>query len=337
MLTATVLGLGSWGTAVSQHLASNGIRVNAWGRDDAQIQEILSHKTNKKYFPDLSLSENIFATSDLSKAISGSEAIIICVPSSATREVLLEIKPFLKTDNKPPIVSTSKGLEKGTNRRTSQVIAEVLGADHPAFVLSGPTFALEVAQGLPSAVVLAHGNQKFNGDLEYCAKLFHRGRMRVYTSSDLIGVELGGILKNIISIAAGIGDGLNLGLNARAALLTRGLRELVKLIEAEGGLRDSVVGLSGLGDLILTATGNLSRNRSFGILLGEGASIEEAKIKVKQTIEAFTTAQSALELAIKKGIEVPIIEQIALILEGKTTPINALQYLMTREPKAEHR
>ena len=159
--------------------------------------------------------------------------------------------------------------------------------------------------------------------------------MRIYTSQDLIGVELGGILKNIIAIASGIGDGLQLGMSARAALLTRGLKELERLVKAEGGSKKTAAGLSGLGDLILTATGELSRNRRFGIFLGEGHSIEESKTKVGQTIEAVTTAQSALELANTKGIEVPIIEQVAEILSCKTTPLKALQDLMTREQKDE--
>jgi glycerol-3-phosphate dehydrogenase (NAD(P)+) len=336
MMKVTVLGAGSWGTALAQHLARNNIQVNLWGRDLKQMQEILETKVNSKYLPGITLSNNICAETDLKKAIENSKALIVCLPAGSTRFVLNEVKKvFSEEELKIPVVSTAKGLEKGTNKRVSQVISEVLGDQAARFVLSGPSFASEVANGLPTAVVLARHSNKFQEEFELFTNLFHRRSMRVYSSSDLIGVELGGILKNIISIASGIGDGLKLGLNARAALLTRGVKELVRLIEAEGGNRDSGVGLSGLGDLILTATGDLSRNRTFGIYLGEGMSIEEAKEKVGQTIEAMTTAQSALELATKKGIDVPIIEQVAEILSGKTTPIKALQDLMTREQKAE--
>lgn len=336
MLNVAVLGAGSWGTALSQHLATNGVVVKLWGRDKNQLKEIQKDRENKKYLPQIKLSENIHAEEELENAVKDVSAVILCLPSSATRLVLEQLKEFYPDLKKlPPILSTAKGLEKNTNRRTSEIVEQVFSQEVPHFVLSGPSFAAEVAKGLPTAVVLAKGSKNFHEQFDFCARLFHRGTMRVYTSTDLIGVELGGVLKNIIAIAAGVSDGLNLGLNARAALLTRGLREITRLIEVEGGQKDTVVGLSGLGDLMLTATGDLSRNRSFGILLGQGNSIDDSIKKIGQTIEALTTAESALELAIKKNIEVPIIEQVAGILSNKTTPIKALQDLMTREQKPE--
>jgi glycerol-3-phosphate dehydrogenase (NAD(P)+) len=336
MMKVTVLGAGSWGTALAQHLAKNNIQVSLWGRDQKQMNDILETKQNSKYLPGITLSKNIVPETDLIKSITDSKALVICLPAGSTRTVLNDLKKAISEEElKLPIVSTAKGLEKGTNKRVSQVITEVLGDQAARFVLSGPSFASEVANGLPTAVVLARQSNEFQEEFELFTNLFHRTSMRVYSSSDLIGVELGGILKNIISIASGIGDGLKLGLNARAALLTRGVKELVRLIEAEGGNRDSGVGLSGLGDLILTATGDLSINRTFGIYLGEGLTIDQAKEKVGQTIEAMTTAQSAYELATKKGIDVPIIQQVSEILSGKTTPTKALQDLMTREQKAE--
>lgn len=336
MLKVTILGSGSWGTALAQHLAKNGVFVKLWGRDQGQVETILQTRENAGYLSGVRLSENIYPLTSLEDAVFETSAIVACLPSSQTRVVLENCKAIIQgASRRIPIISTAKGLEIHTNKRVSQIIDETLGRDYPHFVLSGPSFALEVAKGLPTAVVLASNNDLVKEEYDFSSRLFHRGAMRVYTSSDLVGVELGGILKNVIAIACGISDGLQLGLNARAALLTRGLKELVKLIEAEGGNKDSVAGLSGLGDLILTATGDLSRNRTFGILLGQGLTIDQAREKIGKTIEAFTTAQSALELAQKRNIEVPIIEQVADILSGKTTPIKALQDLMTREQKSE--
>lgn len=336
MLKVGILGSGSWGTAISQHLAKNGVTVKLWGRDESLLKSIQEKRENASYLPNIKLSENIISTINLDEAINEVSAIVLCLPSSQTRKVLEICKNDLGLLSiKTPIISTAKGLEIHSNRRVSEVIDETLGKDYPHFVLSGPSFALEVAKSLPTAVVLATNSSAHKEEFDFSSRLFHRGSMRVYTSYDLIGVELGGILKNIIATASGISDGLELGLSARAALLTRGLRELIQLVVAEGGNKDSVSGLSGLGDLILTATGDLSRNRTFGILLGQGLTIDQARNKVGKTIEAFTTAQSAYELAQKRKIEVPIIEQVANILSGKTTPIKALQDLMTREQKSE--
>lgn len=350
-MTVCVLGSGSWGTALAQHLSRNGINVRLWGRNEEELRQISERRENRKYLPGVSLSERISTTSDLKEASEAVALVVFALPSSATREVAEKLKPLLRSST--PIVSTAKGLEAKTNKRVSEILEDVLGKERPLSILSGPSFALELAKGFPTAVVLASkGAAKSNKEVEvngidesnvdphynaltHVARLFHRGTLRVYTSSDTIGVELGGILKNMISLAAGIGDGLGLGYNARAALLTRGLKEITKLIELEGGSTYSVNGLSGLGDLILTATGDLSRNRRFGILLGQGLSIEEAKEKVGQTIEAITSAEAASALAHRHQMEAPITEQINAIIKGETTPARALQDLLTRQQKAE--
>ncbi|HMO17712.1 MAG TPA: NAD(P)H-dependent glycerol-3-phosphate dehydrogenase [Oligoflexia bacterium] len=327
-----VLGAGSWGTALAQHLAVNNLPVCLWGRKEEELESVRKNRENKRYLPGVILSEKIIPESSLKEATDNADIIIFAVPSSATRELASQLIKY----SAPivPIVSTAKGLEPETNKRASQIISEIGGDSFgPVSVLSGPTFALEIAKCLPSAIVLASSDDRF--DLKKIARLFHRGTMRVYTSNDLIGVELGGVLKNMVSLAAGIGDGLGSGHNARAALLTRGLKEISRLIEHEGGKSGTVSGLSGLGDLILTATGDLSRNRRFGILLGEGHSIDEAQKIINQTIESITSAEAAYSIAKKHNIEAPITEQVAAILRGERTPGEALRHLLTREQKPE--
>jgi len=334
----TILGAGSWGTALAQHLASYDIPVHLWGRNEEELLSISGQGENTKYLPGVPLSRQITPVASLEESILDSQCIVFAVPSSGTRELASKVKNYLTPDML--VISSAKGLEPVSNKRVSQIIKEVCENSLGYMsVLSGPTFALEIAKGLPSAVVLAsqyEDTDKAAGEaLKRSAKIFHRGNMRVYTSRDLIGVELGGVLKNMISLAAGIGDGLGSGQNARAALLTRGLKEISRLIEKEGGSLSSITGLSGLGDLLLTATGDLSRNRRFGLLLGEGHSIEAAKEKIGQTIESITSAEAAYSLAKKHQVDAPITEQVAAILRGESTPAKALRDLLTREQKEE--
>jgi glycerol-3-phosphate dehydrogenase (NAD(P)+) len=330
-ITVGIIGAGSWGLSLAQHFGSSGIGVQVWGRKSEDLEEISQYRESRNYLPGISLSRKISVTSSIEELARNSNILVFAVPSSANRIVAESLKPFYETNI--PIVSTAKGLEQNSRKRSSEVLTEVLGCNS-VYVLSGPTFALEVAKGLPTAVVLASKNIK-SPEHSDMVSLFHRGTLRVYSSSDMTGVELGGVLKNIISFAAGVCDGLGLGLNARAALLTRGLKEVRNILEKEGGKAETVMGLSVLGDLLLTATGDLSRNRRFGILLGEGLSIEQAKHKIGQTIETITTAQAAVDLVEKHKIESPIIRQVNLVLNGTSSPSRAFQELLTRDQKEE--
>jgi len=335
-----IIGAGSWGTALAEHLAQHstgsGREVMLWGRDEEVLLEIEKERVNSRYLPEVTLSEGLRVEKDLRELVRQADVYVLSVPSGATRDICKRIKEFKDPGSPTVIVSTGKGLEISSNKRLSEVIRDELGSSAQIFALSGPSFALEVARGLPTALVLA---SEKNGPSEEMRRsvvtAIHSGTMRVYTSSDLVGVELGGVLKNVISVASGIGDGLGLGLNARAGILTRGLKELSVLIEAEGGKASAVIGLSGLGDLILTGTGDLSRNRKFGMLLGRGLSIEEAKVEIGQTIEASTTCISASALSKKHGLETPIIHRVARVVTGEITPSQALRELMMREQKAE--
>ncbi len=349
-----IIGAGSWGTALAQHLSSSfaenslGTEVALWGRDQGVLSDIQQNQVNSKYLPGISLSKNLKIVSSLAELVNTADVYVLSVPTSATREVCLEIKDLLQKNRRnspvgasgseelPYFISTAKGLEAGSNQRLSQIISEVFEGEAHIAALSGPSFALEVAKGMPTALVLSGVEcARKEGIWADVVGAFHVGMMRVYTSDDLIGVELGGVLKNVISVASGVGDGLGLGLNARAGLLTRGLKELSNLIKAEGGRSSTVMGLSGLGDLLLTSTGDLSRNRRFGMLLGQGLSIEDAKVEIGQTIEAIIACTCAYELAKGHNLDCPIIEQVTLVIRGETTPSQALKDLLMREQKAE--
>jgi glycerol-3-phosphate dehydrogenase (NAD(P)+) len=330
-----IIGAGSWGTALAQHLASNGGDVLLWGRDSAVLNGITSDRINYKYLPDVNLSARIKPVGDFNELVN-SEVLVLSVPTNSTREICENLKNIWPEGKQAIFVSTGKGLESGSNKRLSEIITDVFGPEAYVFSLSGPSFALEVGKGMPTALVLAGSKNERSEEIRrLIIKAFHVGTLRIYTSDDLIGVELGGVLKNVVSVASGIGDGLGLGLNARAGLLTRGLRELSALIQAEGGKASTVMGLSGLGDLMLTATGDLSRNRRFGILLGRGLTIEAAKEEIGQTIEAITACICAYELSKKHNLDTPIINQVAKIIHGETTPSHALSELLMREQKAE--
>lgn len=331
--TIGIIGAGSWGLALAQHLSKNKTKVLLWGRNKTDLEGIEKRRESLKYFPGVSLSDDLSTTTSLEELTEKADILLFALPSSSSRAVAELLKPLYAGKKQIPIISTAKGLEQNSRKRMSEVFSEVFETDS-VYVLSGPTFAMEVVKGLPTAVVLASNDSKREEHKEIVS-LLHRGTLRVYSSSDIIGVELGGILKNIIAFAAGVSDGLGLGHNARAALLTRGLKEARTLLEKEGAKAETVMGLSGLGDLILTATGDLSRNRRFGILLGEGKSIEEAKQEIGQTIETISTVHSAFFLAKKHNLESPIIEQANALLAGTSSPSKALQELLTRGQKEE--
>ncbi|ACO04028.1 MAG TPA: NAD(P)-dependent glycerol-3-phosphate dehydrogenase [Persephonella sp.] len=324
----TVLGAGSWGTALAQAFSKNFSQITLWGRDERTINEINSIKKNSKYLPDITLSENIRGCTDINEAVKDCDILIVAVPTQSVREVLKKIK----YDISIPVISASKGIEINTLKLISDIIKEVLGIqDDLIFALSGPSFAKEVALGLPTAVTLA-GNIKIGEKLQ---EKLNTETFRLYITEDIIGAEIGGAVKNVIAIATGASDGLGLGNNARASLITRGLYEMTKVAKAFGGKPETLYGLAGLGDLVLTATGELSRNRRFGILLGKGYSVEEALKEVGQVVEGVKTVEALKKIQEKFGIELPISEVVYQVVYEGLSPKEAVRILMSRQPKKE--
>ncbi len=327
-----VLGAGSWGTALGDVLARNGHRVRLWAHDPAVAREISERSSNEKYLPDARLADAIDARAEMAEALENASIVVSATPSHAVREVFVEARASFPDD--ALVVSGSKGIEIETGLRMSEVMAEALhlGPEDSVVALSGPSFAVELVREMPTAVAAAAEDQEA---AVRCQRLFQNDHFRIYTQSDVVGTELGGSLKNVIAIAAGISDGLELGSNARAALLTRGLAELVRLTVALGGREVTLSGLAGVGDLILTCTGGLSRNRRCGLALGRGASVEEALEEVEQVVEGVPTTRAARRLAREHGVEMPIVDAVYSILFEDVVPREALAELMAREPKPE--
>ena len=325
-----VLGAGSWGTALALLLARNGRRVLLWGRDKTIMQAAVQQRRNPRYLSDLTLPDNLEPTSDIAHAMSAAHDILVTVPSSAFRSTLQAIKPLLHADAR--VLWATKGLEQGSYSLLHQVVAEVLGNAIPTAVISGPSFASEVAHGLPTAVTVASLDADFAKDI---VRAFHSRTFRAYTSDDVIGVEIGGALKNVLAIAAGISDGLGFGANARSALVTRGLTEMVRLGVALGGRRETLMGLSGLGDLILTCTDNQSRNRRLGLALGQGKTLEQALQSIDQVVEGVQTAREVYELARSHGVDMPIANQVYAVLYANLAPRDAVSRLLERAQKPE--
>lgn len=329
--TITVIGAGSYGTALAILLARNGHNTILWGYDAIEIDALSQDRQNKKFLPDILFPDNLFIENNLKDAVSASPVILVVVPSHAFGEVLVKIKPFLRMDSK--IVWATKGLEVDTGRLLQDVAKDVLGNETPLAVISGPTFAKEVAQGLPTAVTVASTNDQFLNELQ---QLFHCGKsFRVYSSKDFIGVQLGGAVKNVIAIGAGLSDGLGFGANARTALITRGLAEMMRLGEVLGADPITFMGMAGLGDLVLTCTDNQSRNRRFGMLLGQNKTIEEAKAIIAQVVEGCQNTKEVWLLAQKYHVDMPITEQIYQILYCNKNPIEAAKALLGRTQKEE--
>ena len=324
-----ILGAGSWGTALAIHCARIGHEVRLWGRDASLMTSIGSTRRNVRYLPDAPIGEAVSATSSLETALAGGPIVIAAVPSHGMRHVLEAARPFLARE--AVVVSATKGLEQGSLQRMSQVIGEVL-PDHPVAVLSGPSFAAEVARGLPTAVVVASTDASATTRVQESLK---GPTFRLYASDDVAGVEFGGALKNVIAIAAGVVEGLGIGHNAMAALITRGLVEMSRLACAEGSRRETLAGLSGLGDLVLTCTGDLSRNRHVGIELGRGRALPAILAETRMVAEGVRTTGAALALGGRHGVELPLAAQMAAVLEGKTTARSAVEALMLRPQRSE--
>lgn len=325
-----VLGAGSWGTALAIHLARVGHDVALWARDAMLVDDMNGMRMNPRYLATSPLPALVRPTASLPAALEGAAFVVFAVPSHGMRRVVRDATPLLVPD--AVLVSAAKGLESGSLARMSQVVAEECGRLHPVVVLSGPSFALEVARGLPTAVLVASDDALAATAVQ---ERFRGPTFRLYASDDVTGVEVGAALKNVIAIAAGVVEGTGLGNNAMSALITRGLVEISRLACAEGGRRDTLAGLSGLGDLVLTCTGDLSRNRHVGIELGRGRSLDEILNELRMVAEGVRTTGAALALGQRHGIELPITAQMAAVLEGRRTPREAVEALMVRPQRQE--
>jgi glycerol-3-phosphate dehydrogenase (NAD(P)+) len=327
-----VLGAGAWGTALAKVLAEKDNEVLLWARRDEHARAIESERENARYLPGFRLPESIVATNSLRNALSEVEMVVLVVPSHGLRDSLKEAAPYLPAG--VPLVSATKGIENETLMLMAEVIEDVLGADahQRTTVLSGPSFAKEVARQLPTNVVVAARDPELAIDVQH---RFATDRLRVYSSDDVPGVEVGGALKNVIAIAAGACDGLGFGHNTRAALITRGLAEIARIALAKGGDVLSLAGLAGMGDLVLTCTGELSRNRTVGFEMGKGRGLDEVLRGLGHVAEGVRTARSAFDLAQKLGVELPICNEVYRVLyEGKDIR-RAVQDVLTRPLKKE--
>lgn len=324
----SVIGGGSWGTAIAAHLAEKGYDVTLWACESEVVGCINSVGKNDLYLPDIILPHNVHATNDYKEAVESARYVISVVPTQHIRPVITAIKPYVKAD--AIVVSASKGIENNTYCLPSKIIGDILC--RPVAVLSGPSFAKEVALKLPTAVTLAATDKRSALILQ---ELFTTDFFRVYTHDDVVGVEVGGAIKNVIAIASGICEGLGLGNNARAALLTRGLSEITRLGVAMGARENTFSGLSGLGDLMLTCTAMMSRNFTVGYKLGRGERLQDIMANTKSIAEGVSTTKAAYELSMRLSIEMPITEQIYLTLYKNKPPFEAVKDLMTRSLKAE--
>jgi glycerol-3-phosphate dehydrogenase (NAD(P)+) len=325
--TAAVLGAGSWGTALAVQLARRGHRVLLWGRSPGHMAQLAAERVNARYLPGVALPPAIEPTASLEEVRAAAD-LLLAVPSHAFAATIVALGPGPRR-----LAWATKGLEEGTGRLLHEVAAEYLGGEAHLAALSGPTFAREVAAGLPTAVTVAANDA---GHAERIAALLHGGPFRVYTSSDLTGVGLGGAVKNVIAIAAGMADGLGLGANSRAALITRGLAEIMRLGRKLGARTDTLMGLAGLGDLVLTATDDQSRNRRFGLALAHGQSPAAAAAQIGQVVEGAPAAAAVRALAARHGVEMPICEQVCRVLRDAVAPRDAVAALMERARRREH-
>jgi glycerol-3-phosphate dehydrogenase (NAD(P)+) len=332
MRKATVLGAGSFGTAIAQVLSANFDEVVLWGRDAALVQALNETHVNPKYLPGLDLSPKIRASTELESAVAGAELVVVGTPSQATRELLGRAQNLFPLH--VPIVSVAKGIENGTLATMTQVLEQCLPEQYHSHiaVLSGPSFAREMVKRLPTVVTIA---SPFESTARAAQAMFQSDVFRTYTSTDVVGVQVGGALKNVIAIAAGMSDGLGLGHNSRAAIITRGLAEITRIAVRMGGNPLTLSGLAGMGDLVLTCTGELSRNRTVGFELGRGRPLDDILKEMTQVAEGVKTAKSARDLALRLGVELPICEQVYQIAWEGRSPKAAVAELMSRTPKSE--
>ena len=325
-----VIGAGSWGTALALQFARSGRPVRLWGRDREQMQAMTDARANTRYLPDVPFPDNLTITADLEACLVDARDVLVAVPSHGLRETLDRIAPLLSDDAR--VCWATKGFELTTGKLPHQVAMEILGEDRPMAVLSGPTFATEVGAGLPTAMTIAANDSAFASEL---AATISGNNFRAYTSEDMIGVEVGGAVKNVLAIGAGLSDGLGFGANTRIALINRGLVEMTRLGVALGASHETFMGLAGMGDLVLTCTDNQSRNRRMGLLLAAGKTVEEAQEEIRQVVEGVLAAKAVKKVAEDRYVVMPICEEIYRILYEGVSPREAVSTLMGRALKPE--
>lgn len=330
MADLAVIGAGSWGTALAMACARAGFDVGLWGRDPQQMQLMAQQRENQRYLPGLPFPDSLTIATDLAHLVQHSRTLLIVVPSHCFQDILQQIQPHLSVNAR--ICWATKGLEPNTGRLLSDLVKQQFADQYPLAILSGPTFAKELGAGMPTAITLATEDDAFADDL---MGFFHHDTLRVYRSHDMVGVQLGGAVKNVIAVGAGMADGLGFGANARTALITRGLAEMMRLGEALGGNKDTFVGMAGLGDLVLTCTDNQSRNRRFGLAVGQGSSIDDAEASISQVVEGRRNTKEVYLLAQRLQVPMPITEHIYRVLYDNMPPLEAAKRLLSREPKSE--
>ncbi|GIX36731.1 MAG: glycerol-3-phosphate dehydrogenase [NAD(P)+] [Lysobacteraceae bacterium] len=330
-LRVGVFGAGSWGTALAAQAARNGHATVLWGRDPEQVAAMRERRRNLRYLPDLDLPAGLSFSADMAAVAADSDLLLVVVPSHAFPGVLSALAPLRRPE--AGLAWATKGFEPGSGRFLHEVAEELLGTATAKAVVTGPSFAREVTAGLPTAVTVHSDDAGF---AQQVADALHGPTFRVYTGSDMLGAELGGAMKNVLAVATGIADGMQLGLNARAGLITRGLNEMLRLNLALGGRAETLMGLAGLGDLVLTCTGDLSRNRRLGLALGRGEDLAAALREIGQVVEAIQTADEVLRLARRHRLDLPICTLVARVLHGEITPQEGLKLLLSREQKPEY-
>lgn len=324
-----VLGAGSWGTALAIHLARAGLDIRLWGNEPDHMESLRQQRCNQLFLPDIPFPETLSVYDNLEESLQSVAWVLLAIPSHAFRSFLSSARDLI---GDVPVVWASKGLEEGTGKLLHQVISEELPLCSAMAVISGPTFAREVAMNMPTAITVASSSSALADEVSH---YLHHGNFRAYTSEDIVGVEVGGALKNVLAIASGTADGLGFGANARAALITRGLSEVMRLGSAMGGQNETFMGLAGIGDLVLTCTDDQSRNRRTGLKLAQGMSKEDIRKEIGQEIEGVRTAREVMRLAEQYNIEMPIFEQAYKVLYEGLPPLEAVKHLLERKSTSE--
>ena len=325
-----VLGAGSWGTALAAVLARNGVATTLWGRDPEAIAQIAATRRNARYLPELELPAPLHVSADLGATVRDAQVVLVVTPSHAFAALLDQAAPYFRAD--AGLAWATKGFDPASGRFLHEIAAERL-PDAAAAIVTGPSFAREVAQGLPTAVTVHSSTPIF---AQLVADLLHSTHFRAYTGSDMIGAELGGAMKNVLAVATGVADGMKLGLNARAGMITRGLNEMLRLGAAIGARPETLMGLAGLGDPVLTCTGDLSRNRRLGLALGRGVPLREAVAEIGQVVESVETVDTIMRLANRHCLDLPIAHGVQRVLHEEITPAEGLRQLLARERKPEY-
>lgn len=331
MTRVAVLGAGSWGSALAMQLLRSGSGAVLWGRNSEHVNAMKAAGRNQRFLPDVPFPPGLELQASLEQAVRSADEVLVAVPSGAFVDIVRQISPWL--DQGQGLSWACKGLEPGSGNFLHHAARQYIGQDRPMAVVTGPSFATEVAANLPTAVTVAGPDQ------DYCTRIaqaLHGGNFRAYTSDDIVGAELGGAVKNVLAVATGISDGMGLGNNARAALITRGLAEMMRLGRILGAREQTLTGLAGMGDLVLTSTGDLSRNRRLGLALGAGKTVEEAVTAIGQVVEGVSTSEEVWRLAQRHQVEMPISEQINGIIHHGQDPYRSVRELLAREQKSEH-